>query len=200
MADDDLDMSGLLDWLSSTDNILREIRDAELQTAISRLASVDSTTTQVASELQNIRTQLASQTDVLAAIAEASGLDIEPRSYEEFTIGFGTNVPADTSPIDPVVQEREIQFDGQLSGLVVVYPAGTQQAAGVQLARGAGEKLFPRNDESEYLGLDDVTQEFAISAPVSEGEIIEIRYANTDTQNAHYINGGFFVTEDRNVA
>jgi hypothetical protein len=200
MADDDIDTSALLDWVTSVDNILREIQSEELQPSRQELESIRRNTEQVANELQSVRSQIASQTDVLASIAAASGLDIEPRQSREYTIGFGTNVPANTSQIDPIVQEREIQFDGQISGLVVVFPNGTQQAAGVQIARGGGEKLFPRNDESAYLGLDDVTQEFSLSAPVSEGGTIDVKFANTDPNNAHYISGGIFVTEEANVA
>lgn len=168
---------GLLDRFTDVDSLLRDLRDNTLAEAVG---------------------QLQAQTTLLSEVAEAGGIDvgeIEPTASREFTLAFGENIPADTQPIDAITQTRTVDFDGRIRGFVAVFPGGAQQAAGIQIARAGGEKLFPRNDENDFLGLDNITQEFSLDVPVAEDEQIEILYANTDTSEDHFINGGLFIEE-----
>jgi len=181
MASDGPRMSALLDRLTSADDVLRDIRDNSLEP--------------IRSELQEVRSDVSDAAEALTLIASSSGLDIEPYSAEEYTLGFGKNVPADTPLIDPIEETITVEFDGEITGVVAVFPAGVQQTTGIQVARASGEKLLPRNEGSDFLAFDDITQQLALTAPVSAEEDLEVRYANVGTED-HFINGGIFIEED----
>ena len=188
----------LLTFPDDTEEILRAIREEDVPDLLAEAGAVADETGAVVNEIRQLQSSVQTQTAILQAIADAGEIELGDdvaATTEEFTIGFGIAVPPNTTPFDPEIEEREIQTDGRINGIVISFPSGTQQAAGVQLRRSSGEKLFPRNPENDFIGFDDKTQEFDVNVPVSEGEIIEIAYANTDPEEAHFVNGGFFNVE-----
>lgn len=169
------DMSALLDSLTSADDILRDIRDEELS---------------------EVRTLLGQQVQLLDAIAQNMGADVEPVSTDAFTFGYSQVVPADTSKIDPETVSREMPFDGRITQLVVAFPPNTQQSTGIQIKRASGEQLAPRDDESGYIALDGGFQAFDLRTDISDGEEIVAAFANSDQNNDHYA-AAFVTVEER---
>jgi hypothetical protein len=110
---------------------------------------------------------------------------------------MSTTVPADVGRIDPHTVEISIPYPATIVRVVVGYPAGTQQAVGVNLGRLAGEIWYPRGgvDNAEYTAFDDQVVEFSPNEKVEEGEPIQANFINTDPNNQHFINLLVFARE-----
>jgi hypothetical protein len=173
----------LLDRLTTVDD--------EVERSNEFLESIDQQIGQFASVLQQ-------QNQILSALANALGEDVDLRLGNEFPFLLSAEVPPDTPPDDPLkVSFSETPYDARLSRVVVNFPDATQQAAGVSVGRPGGVTWIPRGgktftqsagelDNPTFIGLNDTTVTFNPNVEVDEGDPIEARYANNDSAS-HFI-------------
>lgn len=108
---------------------------------------------------------------------------------DSFQFEFSVTVPADTTEGDEFTVEREVPYDGRITTLVIGWPDGANHYAGVQLLnQDTDNKLFPRDDESEFVGANDFTHPFDLRVDVDQGEVLVAHYVNRDTTNDHFLN------------
>lgn len=112
-----------------------------------------------------------------------------------FQLEFSEEIDPSTTTADPVEVTRTVPFGGRITTFFVGWPDGTQNAAGIQLERNEGERLFPRNKEDQFIALNDVSHPFDLRAPVNKGEDLTVKFTNADTNESHFLNAVVTVTE-----
>lgn len=170
-----------------------ELLDALRQTGIEQREAERSLLQDVVAQLEDVE---AAHLDIVDAIGQIEGIDIETTRRRQRQIEMSRSVPAGTSDDDPVKSERKIPFDGNIVVYTVGWPDGAQNLVGVKLERD-GTKLFPGNPDDEYIAANDFTTDFPLVAEVESGDIITSKFINNDATNAHFINAIATVQEDR---
>lgn len=105
-----------------------------------------------------------------------SRLGGESRAY---TLDLSSDVQADVVPPEEQTETREIPFDGWITSFVVGWPDGAGHGVAVQLRFNEGQRLFPRDSDTEYTSANDFTHRFPLRTPVRAGEDITAGYINT---------------------
>lgn len=85
-------------------------------------------------------------------------------------------------------EERRVWFEGRLLYMLVSWPPGAEERAGIQLRLASGEKIAPADEDSDYLFGDDLTHPFPLNKRVPKGEVVVAEFINNDTQNPHLLN------------
>lgn len=167
---DDPQARSLLDGLTSIDNLLRQ-QQQMLQ--------------QQQQILSDIRDTLTSQGTALERI---SGGDEQDAA--EYPFDLSANVDPETVINDPLVRSVEIPYDGIIEQLIIGYPDGTDNLAGIAVGRtGMGERFYPRKvaDGAPYTALNNVTVTVDINEPIDEGNSIEARFVNLSTEYSRFL-------------
>ena len=109
---------------------------------------------------------------------------------QEFPIEMSHSVPADTGHDAPNRVERTPHQTRhvEIMGVVIGWPAGAQNAVGVQIRAGGGEKLLPRNNEDQYIAADDFNHPFRVRFVLDPDEDLVAETVNFDATNAHFVN------------
>lgn len=128
---------------------------------------------------------------LVTALDDQTALDIEVTQSPpaERPYNFSEVVDADTPANDPITETWSIPHDGTVTKMIIGWPDGSQQTAGVGVVGTQGESLIPAGPRgSNYIALNDKTLTFNLDDDVSKGEEYEFRFANTDTEQDHYVN------------
>lgn len=173
--------SGLFDALTRIDELIRE-----------QLNTVQS----IHQEINNIGNNLNSLTNALSSL---TGVEID--RGRKVQIEISTNVPANTSTSNPVTTDRAVPFSGRITEIVVGWPSGSDQRAGMQLALDNADesdetKLYPFNPEDDFVGLDDKTIKHDSGFDVDSGDKLIGKFANNDDTNSHFLNLIVTIEED----
>lgn len=116
---------------------------------------------------------------------------------ESFVFEFSTDVPKNTKRGDDetVKKSREIPWKGLVKTVVIGWPPGANNAAGVAFGRKGAEDFLPRNPEDQFLAGNHFTHAFDVTAVVAKEEDLEAEFVNYDSSNSHFVN--VFVTIER---
>lgn len=106
----------------------------------------------------------------------------------EYTYDMSTTVPTSTARDDPLIISRTLPFDAEVNGVTIGWLAGANGDVGVQIRTSNGDKLLPRNPESEYMASNDFTETFPLRVRLAADTEIEAVYVNQDDTNGHYMN------------
>lgn len=168
MAADSQRASGVLDWLTSVDEVLRE---------------------DVAPKLDEISQRAQQQTDALEALAEASGSGPGlGGEFTEYPWEMSKDVPADTPKDTPKTEKREIAGPFELRSVIMGWPDGADNRVGAALKTDSGENLVPRNKQDNYIAANDFTYPFTIQRRFDNTTTLVAEYINNDTANSHFVN------------
>lgn len=155
-----------------------------LQSTDERLASVNQ-------KLDRLSEQVSA---IASAIEHASGgdvVDVRQDVLRGYTWKMSKTVPADTPKESPAMETRDVPWDARLDGVIVGWPAGTNNLTGVQLRTAQGEILFPRDSDSQYVAMDNFSDRFTLTHSLSEGEQLQAQFINLPNQNGkstgHYV-------------
>jgi len=151
--------------------------------------------TSVDDKLDEVIEALGTVNQNIAALVDSQGGDSV--SLREFPFSLAAEVPADTPRLDPLTNSFEAPYDATITEVYLGFPAGVQQAVGVQLSDGVGEIWVPRGGTSsnvsngerdpEFLTEDDETITVSLNVDVDEGEPIVASFISNDPDNNHFI-------------
>lgn len=191
-GDGTITASTILDYFTTVDNKIDE---------------TNSILRDIQSQLERGESVTREQNEVLSTLANALGEDVDLDVGREFPFLLSAEVPADTPANDPLeVTFENTPYESRLTRIVVNWPNGSQQAAGVNVGTPGGKTWVPRggntftedngDDENpQYVALDDATITFNPDVRLEEGSPIRARYANTDDENNHFITTVVFLKE-----
>lgn len=169
----------LLDPLTSVDDLLREMV-AELDELNTRLSREEPT--------------VPDTPDVGPGVG-GGGSGPAPDAPPIYPYDFSRVVPADTPATDPVTSEFVAPSDGRVRRVVLGWPLGTQQAAGIGITGPDGESLIPRGPrDANFVAFDDETIEYNLNESLQDADTVEIALVNNDAQD-HFLNVGVFFQE-----
>lgn len=98
-------------------------------------------------------------------------------------------IPADTPTNDPETDTWTIPRDGTVTKLILGWPDGTQQAAGIGLRGKDGESLVPAGPKgSKFVALNDKVLTFNLADAVAKNDTYTFEFVNTDEENDHFVN------------
>lgn len=101
---------------------------------------------------------------------------------------FSATIDADTPRDDPIAVGQEFNYNGIIREVVLGWSEGSQQAVGIQLRSAEGEKFIPRNEDADYIALDDHVLTVPLNVEFEAGDVFEARYINNDPEEPHYAN------------
>lgn len=154
---------------------------------LDRFTGLDEYLEALVPEVREIRDEVQAATTQLGEIATAvGGRNVVQR--ESWQYDFSQEIPANTQPADNFEITEEIDGDGRITQIVVGWPDGTNQLVGVRVRRSSGEKLFPRNEGSDYVAMNDFSEDFRLNADVVDGEEIAVEAVNLDESTDHFVN------------
>lgn len=113
-----------------------------------------------------------------------------------FQLELSTNIPANTMQAEPLVVERKLPFNCILSQVVIGWPNGANNLVGIKVRTGEGEKLFPRDPDSEFVAANGFTGTFPLRETLREGTELEAVLVNNDSSNSHFVNVIPTIVED----
>ena len=171
------------------------VREFILGPALERLEEVGDKFTEELDQLNGQNAAVLSTLEDLAAQTE--GVDVPTRSSFPFVLE--TQVPASTTADNPTTLELDVPYDAEITDVEVVSTNAAAQRVGAQFRSASGRRWVPRNpqDSTVYLPLDDNPYEFTINVDVDEGDVVQARFINTDT-DGHYASV-VFTLKERNV-
>lgn len=159
--------------------------------------------TSVDEKVDELSTEVSDQTDVLqgmangiSAIAQELGTEVDVGAGSEFPFEMSTTVPTSATRQNPHEVTIEIPFDATITSVHIGFPAGTQQAVGVQLGTAIGERWIPRGgveqsgsgDDAQYIAFSDHVIQIDLGIDVDADNPITARFVNNDSANDHFIN------------
>lgn len=119
----------------------------------------------------------------------ALDVDVTQTPPAERPYNFSQTIPADTPLNQPETEEWEIPHDGTVTKVILGWPDGAQQAAGIGVRGTQGESLIPAGPSGvKFLGLNDKVLTFSLDDGVRKDESYTFRFANTDPDNDHFVN------------
>lgn len=159
--------------------------------------------TSVDDKLESVEGTLKDQTGVLRdlgtgleAIATELGADVSVGKAREFPFEMSAVVPTTATRQDPHTTEIEIPYDATITAVHLGFPAGTQQAVGVKVGTGIGERWIPRGgveqagsgDDAQYVAFSDHVIQIDLNIEVDADSPIRAEFINNDPDNDHFIN------------
>lgn len=148
---------------------------------------------------QTLQQVAQTQAALAAAIDAGTEQDLGVGDVErsEYPFDFSTAVPPETGVGDPVTKAFEAPYEGTLTEVVIGFPSGTQQAVGFGLDGPDGSRLVPQGPSgTRFVGFDNEVIRFGLSEPVEKNASFEIRFANNDVNNPHFVNVVLKLRED----
>jgi len=123
------------------------------------------------------------------AVTELSAIR-DPDIIGEFPIEMSHSVPPNTLDTDPNVVRRtpDKQNEVRVTSISLGWPDGTNNAVGIQVRTGNGQKLLPRNPEDQFIAFNKFTETFDLRYKLEPGEDLEAVTVNFDTSNDHFVN------------
>lgn len=170
--------SGVLDAFTDVDNILREVQNT--------LSETNDT-------LQSLS---ANQSAVAELLADMTNQEVDVGYTSELSLVSAEVVPASGSVVEDEIRVPE---DGILSQVYLTWPQGSNQSIGIGVVGVDGESLVPFGPANhKFIALDDVTVDFDLQYPVSEGETLTVRYVNNrNADEDAYPSVILVITEER---
>lgn len=158
----------------------RQLREHLVSPAIT---AIESATSEITGVLGDIREQNRTVSQQMEQLASEQGYSGTLSSYP-FNLSV-ESVPAGTTQNDPVVERREVPYDATITQVYIDSTDAASQRVGAQLSTSSGRRYIPRDPDSEanFVPLDKNTIEVTLNVDVDEGDDIEMRYANNDTED-----------------
>lgn len=158
--------------------------------------------------------RLDQQAQALAAVAEANTGEDRTQFVtgpREFPFSLSSEVPAETSRLDPLEVSFEAPYDSVITKVDIGWTPGAQQAVGVQLGTPGGTRWVPRGGTSfnvpddggdglstpEYLAEDDRTISVSLNVEIDEGEPVQASFISNDPDENHFVTVIPFLRERR---
>lgn len=128
---------------------------------------------------------------LVGALNDQTALDVDVTQSPpaERPYNFTTLIEADTPTNDPKTEVWSIPHDGTVTKVIIGFPDGAQQAAGVGVRGTDGEALIPAGPSgSKFIALNDKTLTFNVDDTVAKEDEYTFRFANSDPDTPHVVN------------